>query len=176
MSLVSNEYAKALFEVAIENTKQNEYEKQLEVIKEVFSDNTDYLKIFKTPDIKQDDKKNLLAKALINVDKYILHFLFVLLDNDRIDNFDEIVKDYSMLLSEYKKEIVVDVTTAVNLTDEQIKKLASNLEKKFLKKVVIKNHIDKKIIGGMKISKGNDIIDLSVSKKLKSLEKKIVVG
>ncbi len=175
MSFISNEYAKALFEIALDVSKSEDIKKELEYVNDVFQSNEEYSKIFYSPSIKVDEKKSLIEKVFNNVSKYTLHFLFVLMDNNRLNHLCDITLDYEKFLVEYNNKMIFNVTSVVELDHAQLLELTKKLEKKYNKEIIIKNHIDKNILGGLKIAHGNDILDLSVLSKLKSIEKKLTV-
>lgn len=62
------------------------------------------------------------------------------------------------------------VKTVVPLTEEQLTKLLAKLEAKFNKKILLKQEIDKSIIGGLYIEIDNEIIDATIRSKYQEMK------
>ena len=72
------------------------------------------------------------------------------------------------LMSTKKKE-KVEIISAYALTDENIKKVTDILQKKLGNDVSISTHVNKDLIGGLKIKTKNKVWDLSVKAKIEKL-------
>ena len=76
----------------------------------------------------------------------------------------------------YRKEHgieLVDVITAVPLSDEMSEKLKSKLEAKLSKKIILSVSVDPSILGGIIVRTENSQIDSSVKTRLENVEKQI---
>ena len=78
-------------------------------------------------------------------------------------------------ICEHSGEMVVTVTTATPLHDEQIERLAGIYEKKLDRPVHLTMVVDSSVIGGMRIQYGASVIDNTVAAQLRGLKKKIVL-
>ncbi len=205
MSLLAKEYAKALFEKALEGgvaTPQynhsetileygeslqesylhnligdeaiNTVQEDLNAVLIAFKENADYIKVINSPILALDVKKDLIKKAFFNLSKLTVNFLLVLLDNNRMDILEQINTEYNKQVDEYRKEMLVKVTSVIALSDEQKKALKIKLENQVKKKVKLKNIIDETLLGGLKIEIDNTITDLSIKNRLRSLEKQLL--
>jgi len=70
--------------------------------------------------------------------------------------------------------LIAEVKTAVPLTEEEKNKLVEKLEKKYDKKVLLDDSIEKKLIGGVYVRVGDDVIDGTIKHKLEELKKRIL--
>ena len=59
----------------------------------------------------------------------------------------------------------------IPLDESQKKQLISSLEKKYDKKVILKEEIDKSVIGGVYVRVGDDVIDGTLKSKLQEMKK-----
>ncbi len=170
MNEVAKEYAKAIFDLAVEQEKIKQYQEQMNFVDDQIKQNTEFNKILISPlDVneKQEIIKNVFIKT---VDKHILHFVYILINNDRLTYLSKICEEYEVLVKQHNEQVKCDVYTVLELTESEKTKLVDKLTKKFSKKIVLYNHIDKSLIGGMKIVVGNTVIDTSISNKLNKLK------
>jgi F-type H+-transporting ATPase subunit delta len=68
-----------------------------------------------------------------------------------------------------KKKEKVEIISAYALTDENIKEVTDILQKKLGNDVSISTHVNKDLIGGLKIKTKNKVWDLSVKAKIEKL-------
>lgn len=67
--------------------------------------------------------------------------------------------------------LLANVKTVIPLDESQKKQLIDGLEKKYDKKVILKEEIDKSVIGGVYVRVGDDVIDGTVKSKLMEMKK-----
>lgn len=173
---LSRQYAKALFDLAIEKNEVQEVYNNLLILKKAFQDDK-FKKLMESINISKEEKKEILKNILNSLDdSYFLFFHYVLIDNDRFDVYDQIVDAYKELLQEYLKVMDIDVYTKFNLTELEKQKIKSNLDNRFNKNVSICYHIDPSLIGGIKVVSEGLIIDYSLDTQLKEMKKSIMKG
>lgn len=162
------EYAKALFDLASNNNEMlDEFQKFNEIL-----EYNQFLELLKAPNIKKEEKKEILKKTLKNFDVTFLHFLFVIIDNNRINDLDQIYDCYYKMVLKSNNEELVDIYLPKEISEKELESLKNKLELKFNKKLVIRVHIESKLIGGMRIEYDGKSIDETVLKefiKIKSL-------
>ena len=73
--MVSKEYAKAIFEIALENNKEDKYLELLKMVLKTLDKNEDFKKILNSPFISEDEKNNLLINVFKGIDEDFIHFL-----------------------------------------------------------------------------------------------------
>lgn len=172
----SNDYANALFMIATENGKLEEYGNDLSVVSRVFKDNPDYALLLTSPGIPKPERQATVDAAFGGkVDKNILNFLKVLCDHNKIDSLEDCVKDFKALRKAAQNRITARVYTAVPLEDDQAEALKAKLQKKFGCTVKIKPVIDEKMLGGVRVEIDGKIIDGSVKRQLHDI-KEVISG
>lgn len=171
MSTISNEYAQALFSLALENQSTLEYKNSLEFVKEVFDKNPEYIDFLSTFAITLDERLCALDKAFKDaVPKNILSFLKILCSKKHISQFYECVEKFNAMYDEMDKVLQASVTSAIELTAKQKDQLKQKLEKSSGRKVVIEYKLDESVIGGMIVEYDGKIIDSSLKKYLKDIK------
>ena len=165
-------YALALYEVAEQKGKVDEYLGDLREICELIENNKDFFEVIKHPQIGTKQKK----KTFINIFKgkiveELLSFLLILIEKDRILFLKEKLKEMEKIHLEKLNVLQGIVKTTVPLEENEYNSLVDKLEKKYNKEVILKKEIDPGILGGIYVRIGNDVIDGTVKTRLDDLEK-----
>lgn len=170
-SLVAKSYCDAIFAIALEDHKQDQYKEQLLFVDKTMKD-ADFYTILSHPKIQRSEKKDVLEQVYGNcVDRVLLNFLKLLIDKGHFSSLHDIVKEYIKNYNEEHQIQVVNVRSATDLTKEETLRLTKALEEKLSKKVDLRLQVDKDLIAGMRIKIDDQIIDNSVSMKLQRLRK-----
>ena len=101
------------------------------------------------------------------------NFIKVLGESKRISLLPHISREYKKLLSGTKGSSEVLITSAFELTDEQLKKVTDSLKGRYGDSLTTEQVIDKSLIGGFSIKCGDEVTDYSVKGKLEKLRNKI---
>jgi len=177
--LVAKIYSQALFEAGKEENMLDEYLEEIKLINEVFSEYKDFFELLKTPNISINEKKNIIDETFEGkVSSEIKNFLKIILDKRRIKNIFEIIEEYEKLYNEHNGVVKADAYTTMPLDEDTLKSLEDKLSSITDKNVKLENKIDKSLIGGIKITLGDKVIDNSLKKKLWNIEnslKKLIV-
>ena len=174
-NVIAQTYALSLFEVAEEEKKEELLLSQLEEICALAQEHPQFLQLLSSPMVSKEERAKLVDEAFEGqVDLYLLNFLKILAEGGRIQNLPEIEKEYRELyyLRENIEEVVA--TTAVPMSEEMQKKLTEKLEKSTGKKILLKNQIDKSLIGGVVLKIGNRQMDDSVKSRLEGIRRQIL--
>ncbi|HLR78800.1 MAG TPA: F0F1 ATP synthase subunit delta [Burkholderiaceae bacterium] len=98
----------------------------------------------------------------------------LLIDNDRILLLPAISQQFDLLRHRQEGTAQADITSAYPLTDQQVSELVAGLEAKFglkLKPVVT---VDEKLIGGIRVIVGDQVLDTSVQAQLARMRDTLV--
>lgn len=162
-------YAEALFE-----TGKN-FVPDLELIQEVMKSSVDFINIISNPAIDLNVKYSILDEIFKDkIDEKVLQFIKILTEKNRLNEFDEILLAYKEYANKYNDIKLVEITSAIELNDEQKTRIIEKLSEKLEKKVIAKWGIDKEIISGLIFKIGDDIIDTSIKNKIESIGKNII--
>ena len=173
---VGLQYATALFDLAEENKSVNDYYQALCIINEVILEE-EIKKTFEHPSISLEDKKMILKESLENsIDELLLNFLYVLIDNNRLNDLGLIVEAYKELLNEYENNIEVNVYSKYSLTEEQRVDITKKLSFHYQKNIILHEYLDESLLGGIKITCDGKIIDTSALHSLDSLKNSLKKG
>ncbi len=171
--MVEDEYAKAIYELADEKNKIDEYSECFLALKEV-DETDDFISFFLNPTISKDEKKEVLKNTFKSFDKTFLNFLYVLVDNNRMNYLKKIGKRYSKMVLENKNIVKVRVYSANKLTKEELNTIKNGLKNRYKdREIEIKNKIDEELIAGYRVVVNNEAIDLSLKNSLEQLKKSL---
>lgn len=174
--LVSNTYGEALFELAVEEGKEDEFLEEINSLKDIIDSNPDFSKLMNHPKILKEEKLEVVDNVFKGrVSNEILGFLNLIVTKDRYDEIDGIL-DYFIDEVKHLKGIgVAYVSTALELSDS-LKEAVENrlLETTSYKKMEMHYKVDESLIGGMVIRIGDRVVDSSVQTKLNKLQRELL--
>lgn len=172
---VARRYAQAVFELARDSNRFDEWERDLGVLNAVMTDpvTSTYLE---SPKTSFADKRALLDKALEHAQPEAKRLATMLLERHRLTSVPEIFEHYQSLLLEEKGIVIADVTTAVPLDAAGEKMIKQQLSELVGKDVEVRSQVDPAIIGGMVARIGDNLIDGSVSNQLRRLHERLTTS
>lgn len=171
--LVSKTYGDALFELALEEDKLDILFEESKVIREVFLNNSELIKLLNHPKIDKDEKIKVMENIFTErASKDFVGFLTIIIKKERQNYIIEILDYFIAAVKEYKKIGVAYVTTAIELTKDKRK----SVEEKLLATTKYEQFemnftVDSSIIGGMIIRIGDRVVDSSIRTRLNELSK-----
>ena len=166
-----NKYAKVLFNIAMENNIAGDVRDGLDSIIKISKSVPEFNHVLFTKNTSKSDKKNILSNVLKDcVNPVALELLLILIENDQIQLFGNIINKYNQLIHVKSAELDIIITSNVELADGELDSIRNNISKKLDKQVNIKNNVDQSLIGGIQLRIGNTIIDNSLSNKLTKLK------
>jgi len=165
-------YALALYQVAEEKGKVEEYLDELRMVCKLIDENEDFKQVIKHPQISTVRKKQAFVNIFKDkIDDDLLSFLLILIEKDRIRYIKEKLKQMEKIHLERNNTLIAEVKTAVPMLDSEKKALKEKLEAQYDKNIIMNNEVDKSILGGVFVRVGNDVIDGTVKSKLEELKK-----
>ncbi|MCD7772949.1 MAG: F0F1 ATP synthase subunit delta [Ruminococcus sp.] len=167
-------YATALFELCIENDCLESVYEEFLCVTQIFEQNPDFVKLLKLPTVEWKDKEALLSDAFEGkLSEIMFNFLNVMAKKGRAGDATAIFAEFKALYNEKMNILDVTATTAIPLSETLREKLIDKLTAVSNKKIVLKECVDKNIIGGIVLSYNNTEIHASVRDKLDKLKAQI---
>ena len=100
---------------------------------------------------------------------YTNSLLSAAINNQRGRNIDNTLEQFSKYVSQSEQKIIAHVTTAVKLTAAQSERLSSSLSKQIGRKIQLNVDVDTKVLGGISVRLGDELIDGTVSARLQEV-------
>lgn len=165
---VARPYAKAAFDFAVEQQNLDGWQQMLAFAVEVSRDKNiiDLLSSAAAADTLADMFITVCGDQL---DKYGQNLIRVMAENKRLVALPDVLALFIQYRAEKESTIDVDVTSANELSQEQLAKMTAALEKRLSRKVILNCKIDKSVMAGVIIRAGDMVIDGSIRGRLQRL-------
>ena len=174
MKDASKAYAEALFAIAMEKGKVQEYAESLETITEILTKTPEYPMYLATPALPLSERLSAIDEAFgKDMPEDVVSLLKLLCENNHITRLSEIIAEFFKLEMAVSNTITVTVTSKIPLTEEQKEKLTRKLEDKYRKHICPIYQIDETLIGGFTVTAEDQMIDGSVQKRLQRMKEVI---
>lgn len=172
--LIAKRYAYALFELAQELNKLDEIEKDMRLVAETIEAHDEFRKIVEHRLIKKEVKKEIFKKIFTGrVSEQTMNMLMLVINKGREMYLKDIYEVFYQAYLEAKNIVEVDVTSALELTEEEVNLLENKLKKELGKDVKFNFHLDPELLGGVALKIGDRVIDGSVKTRLHMLEESL---
>ena len=165
---VARPYAEAIFALADAGGVLGKWSQTLAVMAAV-AQNPDVRAATGNPNLTSQQVYGLFASACGDLVTEAQNFLRVLIENDRLAALAEIRDLYEELKNEREGMVDAMITTALPLDAGQLASLVAELESRFKRKIKPQVTVDAKLIGGVRMQVGDEVIDGSVRGKLAAM-------
>ena len=169
-ALVANRYAKSLLDLSIEQKVLDSTYNDMVLINKTISENTDLNLLLKSPVVNTDKKQNILSEIFQSrISELSYRFLQLITSKKRENLVSNISKSF---INQYKKVnniIEAELTSAVELEQQQKNKIISLINKDDNATIEIKETINSDILGGFIVKIKDKQIDTSLTKEIREL-------
>ncbi|MBU1145103.1 MAG: ATP synthase F1 subunit delta [Firmicutes bacterium] len=172
MTSIHEEYAKSIFSLAMESNQLNEFQAGFLAFTEAIDEKT--MQFFNHPKISKNEKKQVIEHSVKLT--LLKHFLFVLIDNERMNVIPSIFYSFSELIDDLNKIKKVQVYSKKVLSDDQRKALLVQLEKDTYHKIELEEIIDDSIISGFRLEYDGLVKDETSNRQLEDLKSNLKRG
>jgi F-type H+-transporting ATPase subunit delta len=169
LATVARPYAEAAFELARDQNALPVWSQMLRFASTVVADPR-VSAALDNPKLSTGDKESLLLSiAGDRVSGDGRNFLRVLIESDRVKLLPEIQSMFDDLKDSAESVAKATIETAFPLSDAQLAELKTALERRFKKKIEATVIENRALIGGARVSVGDEVIDGSVQAKLAAM-------
>ena len=127
-------------------------------------------KVLYHPGITAAEKVAVVKELLTGAaEATTLRFITYIISKKRIFHLESMVKNFSALLAEDENRITVRLETFKPLSDELQKRIVERLTAMLRKDITIKSEIEPSLMGGIRLTLGDKVIDGSIAHQLKNL-------
>ena len=168
----ANRYSLALYELASETDVISKVEANSNGLLKLILNNNEFKNLIKDPTQNQDTLNNVINKISKNFNLEILfkNFLNFLVLKRRFFYLEQILKTFIEICSDKRGELKAKITSAKELSPEEINKIKEELSMNFKSKIRLDYTHDKSLIGGLVVQVGSTMIDTSIKNKLQQIE------
>jgi len=169
-STVARPYAEAAFKLADADKALGTWSEMLRALALVAADERVRQAIYDPNRSGAQVAGMFIAILSGNLDGAGQNFVRVLADNGRLELLPEIHAQFEALKNEREGVVEAQVHSAFELSEGQLADLQQRLEKGTGRKVRTQVHVDRELIGGVKLVLGDKVIDASARAQLAALE------
>ena len=167
-------YAAALVSIAKEEQKLEQYKLAVLSMKEVFDQNPEVLKLLKSYFISNIDKDKVVEELTKEYGlKNLTNFIKLLVIKHKIYLFKDIVAEITKGINFELDVFEGFVYSTEPLEKQKILEISEVISQKIHKKVELKNKIDQRLIGGVKVVVHDHVFDGSIKYKLETMKEQI---
>ena len=165
--LVGATYGEALFELAVEEGREEELMNEVILLRELLSENPDFGKLMNHPKVLKEDKLEVLEAVFKGrVSEELVGFLHLIVSKDRYGEIDSILDYFINEVKQVKGIGVAYVATALDLSEAKKKEVEQKLlSTTSFTRMEMHYQVDESLIGGMVIRIGDRVVDSSIRSK-----------
>ena len=165
---IARPYAEAVYRTAKESGAQGTWSQRLQRLALIAQDG-DMAAVMGNPQLSAEQVANLVISLCDDNDAVLANFVRTLAENRRLALLPEISRLFDLAKSQEEgiKEAVVH--SAFPIDDTQVKALVQELEARFGTKLTARVEIDASLIGGVRVTVGDQVLDASVRGKLDAM-------
>ena len=174
--LVSTTYGEALFELAAENNKEEEFLGEITALQGILKDNPALGSLMNHPKILKEEKLKVLEDVFSGrISRELLGFLHLVVAKDRYGEIDGILDFFIGKVKQHQGIGIANVATAVSLNEDQKKEIENKLLATTpFDRMEMHYQVEEDLIGGMVIRIGDRVVDSSVKTKLFELQRELL--
>ncbi|MBR2526487.1 ATP synthase F1 subunit delta [bacterium] len=167
-TLIAKRYAEALIDLGkTEKISLVSISADLANIQLILTKSKDLFDVLTNPMISVENKEVLISEVFGNeIDPLVANFLKLLSQKNRFGLIYDIFQIFNKLLDDINNIARIEVISAIELNDSEQADIQAKLASKLKKQIVIKYNIDKSLIAGLVVKMGDDVMDMSVARKL----------
>ena len=165
-------YAYAIFEIAQDANDIAGWTAKLETLVSVLQ-NSEFMDLLESPKVKEDDKMTAIQAVLSEEDPLLRNLMSLLTIRNDLRISAAILEQYRVSADEALGQETADVTTAVELSDDEKQKLSKALSSLVGKAVNLNVKVDPEIIGGFRARVGDRLIDGTLRSRFDRLRQEI---
>lgn len=173
--LVSKTYGDALFSLAMEENRLDEFFAAASNTIEALQQNEEFEKLMRHPRFTREQKATIIEETFSDqIPKEMIGMLLLLAKKGHASEVVSVFRYFIALVKEEKKIGNAKVVSAIPLSDEQKAKVEKRLlETTQYESFEMEYSVDETLIGGLVIRIGDRVIDSSVKTKLYELTRNL---
>ena len=167
----SDRYARAIFELAKENSELDSIENNLRIFLTIYNSNIELQNFIQDPTQSLVNQNNAMNKIseIMKFSKILKNFFLILIEKRRFF-IKKIIMRLIKLLTVKRGKLTAELISSKALSDLELKKISSELSEALGSEITFNYKTDKGLIGGFKMQVGSLMIDTSIKNKLKKYE------
>ena len=177
MEKVASRYAQALFELACESERIDQWQQQMHLIHQIFQQDPQIGDFFSHIRVEAKQKKELFKSIFSDkIDVSLVNFFCLLIDKRRVSQFKEIAKEFHVMCN-LSKGIKEGIVYSMRPLDQQeIRRIEHSVSEKMKLNVELTNKLDPHLLSGVRVIVDDIVMDGSLRSKIDSLRHELLKG
>ena len=170
---VARRYAEAFVNTLEASNRLDAGLEELKSVSAIYSSSKQFQRFLGSPEIANEDKIRLLGQVCADIGTETRALLDLLLRWDRVDQLPAVYSQ-AVKVAELRRGIYRGtVTTAHPVSSAEVERLNQAVGKALGKKVILERQVNPSLLGGAQIAIGTNLLDGSVSSRLKELSRQL---
>ena len=170
MTEVGSVYGESLYELAKEESLTKLIGEQLSALQQSFQQEPDFIRLLSSPNLTKAERCQILDDSFRgSLHQYVLNFLKILTEKGYMRHFCDCCDAYMEHYDQDNGILRVNAVSAVALTSEQADKLTQKLSRITGKEIALRNRIDPRVLGGVRLDYDGQRLDDTVSHRLDAI-------
>ena len=171
MAKVSNDYATALFALALETDSLEETRAGLALAQKLFRENPEYPLLLSSPSIPKSERLAALDGVFADaLPEYPLSFLKLLCEGGRIREFSACALAFEELYRAHHNIKLARIHSAAPLTEEEKDRLVAALSAKNGCRITAEYRVDPTLLGGILVEMDGKQTDGTLRRRLQEMK------
>jgi F-type H+-transporting ATPase subunit delta len=166
-------YANALFEAAQEKGRLGPVSDDLHAFADAAREVPELRALLQNPELDSRVKREALASVLAEADELVRNFVLLIAEKGRTEELDGIVEELDALVAAEEGILDVELTTAVELSDDEATKILGQIEQVSGRRLRASRKVEPALIGGFVLQAGSYRADASVRGRLERLRREL---
>jgi F-type H+-transporting ATPase subunit delta len=176
LAVVHRTYARALLEAAREHERLQDVRTELADFVQATRDVPELRALLENPELDRTVKRAALEELLGDADELVRNFLLLLVEKGRAAELEDVAREFEALVAIEERRLELELTTAVELSDDEARELVSQIERASGRQVEARRNVDPGLIGGLVLQFGSFRFDASVRGRLERLRRELRTG
>jgi F-type H+-transporting ATPase subunit delta len=169
-------YARALFQAAKERGRLGEVRDELGDFVATVREVPELQSMLRNPQLDPRARRAALEDLLRDADELVRNFVLLTAEKGRSAQIEEIHREFERLVAAEERRLRVELTTAVELSDAEARRIVKQIEDASGRKVEATRKVDPNLIGGLVLQAGSMRLDSSVRGRLERLRQELATA
>ena len=173
--LVSTTYGDALFEIAEESGRFDDFLEEAKAVEQILSKNAELMKLMNHPKVVKEEKIQIIENIFKDrISDEMVGLMRMIVDKNHFDEIESVLEYFITKVKESKKIGTAYVTSAMELSDAQKQQIVNKLiQTTTYNEFEMHYSVDAALIGGMVIRIKDRVVDSSIRTKLYDLSREL---
>jgi F-type H+-transporting ATPase subunit delta len=167
-------YAEALLQAAKDKGRLDAAREDFGAFVSAVEESDELAGLLRNPQVDPRARRAALEAVLQDADESFRNFVLLVAEKGRIAELVEIHEEWERLLAAEERVLSVELTTAVELTDEEAAEIVRQIEAAAGRRVDATRHVEPDLIGGLVLRAGSLRVDGSVRGRLDTLREELL--